>query len=47
LKSTQTQVEECDGQLVALENELRAIRASTSWRVTSPMRKLAHLLHRR
>ncbi|WP_155419693.1 class I SAM-dependent methyltransferase [Variovorax paradoxus] len=47
LKNTQTRVEERDGQLAALENELRAIRASTSWRLTSPMRKLAHFLRRR
>lgn len=47
LKNTQALVEECDGQLIALRDELRAIRASTSWRVTSPMRKLAHFLRRR
>lgn len=47
LKSTQVQVEECGGQLIALKNELGAVRASTSWRVTSPMRKLAHFLRHR
>jgi hypothetical protein len=47
LKSTQARVEECDGQLIAFESELRAIRASTSWRITLPMRKLADFLRRR
>jgi len=47
LQSTQARVEECEGQLVALKDEIRAIRASTSWRVTSPMRKLADFLRRR
>jgi len=47
LKSTQARVEECDGQLVALKEEIRAIRASTSWRVTLPVRKLADFLRRK
>lgn len=46
LTSTQARVEECDGQLFAHKEEIRAIRASTSWRVTLPMRKLADLLRR-
>lgn len=47
LKTTQVQIEECKGRWVALKNELEALRASTSWRVTAPMRKLAHFLRRR
>jgi hypothetical protein len=46
LRSTQALVEECDGQLSALKDEVRAIRASASWRVTLPMRKLANFLRR-
>lgn len=47
LTSTQARVEECEGQLFVHKEEIRAIRASTSWRVTLPMRKLADLLRRR
>lgn len=47
LTSTQTQAEEWNGDLIAHRNEIQAIRASTSWRLTSPMRKLAHFLRRR
>ncbi len=46
LVSTQARVEECDGQLISHQEEIRAIRASTSWRVTSPLRKLADLFRR-
>lgn len=46
LGSAQARIEECDKQLNALNEEVRAIRASTSWRMTSPMRKFADLLRR-
>ncbi len=47
LTSSQARIEECDGKLFACKEEIRAIRASTSWRVTSPMRKLADFFRRR
>lgn len=46
LRNTQAGVEERDRRLVSQQEEIRAIRASTSWRVTSPMRKLADLFRR-
>lgn len=46
LQSAQTQAEQSDVRLAALENEIRAIRASNSWRMTLPMRKLANFLRR-
>lgn len=46
LRSAQGRAEECEGRLTVLEEEIRAIRASVSWRVTLPMRKFADLLRR-
>lgn len=41
LQDAQTQVEDRNARLAALEKEIQALRSSTSWRVTSPMRKMA------
>jgi hypothetical protein len=46
LESTKTLLEECERQLFAVKDEVRAICASASWRVTLPIRKLADFLRR-
>lgn len=47
LTSTQAQAAEWNRDLIAHGHEIQTIRASNSWRVTAPMRKLAHFLRRR
>ncbi len=47
LTSTQAQSAEWNRDLIAHRHEIQTIRASTSWRLTAPVRKLAHFLRRR
>lgn len=46
LVTARARLEECNSQLVYHQEELQAIRASNSWRVTAPMRKLAAIFRR-